>query len=176
MWWQLVVQNPIIHDNARSHTAASVMNLLRHWQWEILERPQYSPNMSPCDYNLFGKMKEPLQGTWYNTRLIHARRQSILNINKDGHADGVQWLPNIWQKVINNGGRGTTMKVHKCCTSVNKVMWAISNCCHYFSSNPCTYCCLEWEGSSNKIRNTVIRDELKVEGIVKNDIEGLDKR
>ena len=36
----LVVQNPIIlHDNARSHTAAAVTDLLRRWQWEILEHP-----------------------------------------------------------------------------------------------------------------------------------------
>ncbi|KAJ4431732.1 hypothetical protein ANN_20334 [Periplaneta americana] len=42
----LVVQNPIIlHDNARSHTAAAVKDLLRRWQWEILEHPPYSPDM-----------------------------------------------------------------------------------------------------------------------------------
>ncbi|KAJ4445749.1 hypothetical protein ANN_12434 [Periplaneta americana] len=42
----LGVQNPIIlHDNARSHTAAAVKDLLRRWQWEILEHPPYSPDM-----------------------------------------------------------------------------------------------------------------------------------
>ncbi|KAJ4448313.1 hypothetical protein ANN_10328 [Periplaneta americana] len=52
----LVVQNPIIlHDNARSHTAAAVKDLLRRWQWEILEHPPYSPDMSPCDYDFFTK-------------------------------------------------------------------------------------------------------------------------
>ena len=81
----LVVQNPIIlHDNARSHTAA-VTDLLRRWQWEILEYPLYSPDMSSCDYNLFVRMKEPLWGTRYNTRdVFHAIRQSVLNIKKDG--------------------------------------------------------------------------------------------
>ena len=29
------------------------------------------------------------------------------------------------------------MKVHKCCTSVNKAMPEISDCCHYFLSNSC---------------------------------------
>ncbi|KAJ4438167.1 hypothetical protein ANN_14106 [Periplaneta americana] len=57
----LVVQNPIIlHDNARSHTAAAVKDLLRRWKWEILEHPPYSPNMSPYDYDLFAKVKEEL--------------------------------------------------------------------------------------------------------------------
>ena len=53
--------------HARSHTAAVTDNL-RRWQWEILEHPPYSPDMSPCDYDFFVKVKEPLLGTRYNTR------------------------------------------------------------------------------------------------------------
>ena len=100
-------QNPIIlHDNGRSHTAAAVTDLLCNWQWEILEHPPYSPDMNLCDYDLSAKVNEPLRGTRYNTRdeLIRAIGRSIRNINKDGHADGVRRLPNIWQKVINKGG------------------------------------------------------------------------
>ena len=61
--------------------------------------------MSPCDYDLFAKMKEPLRGTRYNTRdeLIRAIGRSIRNINKDGRVDGLRRLPYIWQKVINKG-------------------------------------------------------------------------
>ena len=101
----LVGTEPIIlRDNARSHTAAAT-DLLRRWQWEILEHPPYSPDMSPCEYDLFAKVKEPLRGTWYNTiyERIRAIGRSIRNINKDGHADGVRRLPNICQNVINKG-------------------------------------------------------------------------
>ncbi|KAJ4445128.1 hypothetical protein ANN_06929 [Periplaneta americana] len=104
----LVVQNPIIlHDNAMSHTAGAVKDLLCHWQWEILEQPQYSPDMSPCDYDLFTKVKEPRRGTRYNTRdeLISAIGQSIRNIKKDGRLDGVRCLPNIWQKNMGLGNK-----------------------------------------------------------------------
>ena len=53
----LVIQNPIIlHDNARSHTAAAVTDLLRSRQWEIVEHPPYLLDMSPCDYDLFAKV------------------------------------------------------------------------------------------------------------------------
>ena len=69
------------------------------------------------------------------TEEIRATWRSIWNVNKDGRADGVQCLPNIWQKVINKGA--TILKVHKCCSSVNKSTSEISNCCHYFLSNPC---------------------------------------
>ena len=91
--WYLVVQNPtILHDNARSHTADSVTDLFRCWQWEILEHPPYSP-----DYDLFAKVKEPLRGTRYNTRdeLIRAIGRSLRNINKEARAHGVLLLPNI---------------------------------------------------------------------------------
>ena len=127
MWRYLIVQNPIIlHDNAKSHTAA-VMDLLRRWQWEILEHPPYSPDISPCDYDLFAKEKEPLRGTRYNTRdeLVRVIGRSIRNINKDGRADGVLRLTNIWQKMIYKGA--TILKVHKCFTPVNKDMSEISN-------------------------------------------------
>ena len=61
------------------------LELLRRWQREILEYPPYSLDMSPCDYNLFANVKEPLRGIRYNTRdeLIRAIERSIRNIYKD---------------------------------------------------------------------------------------------
>ena len=50
----------------------------------------------------------------------------------------VRRFPNIWQKVINKGE--TILKVHKCCSFVNKVTSQISNCCHYFLSKPSMLC------------------------------------
>ena len=44
----------------------AVTDLLRRCKWEILEYPHYSPNMSPCDHDLFAKVKEPLRGIRYN--------------------------------------------------------------------------------------------------------------
>ena len=77
-------------------------SLIRRWNWEILEHPPYSSDMSPCDYDLFAKVKEPLRGTRYNTRieLIRGIGRSIQNINKDRRADGVglRRLPDIRQK------------------------------------------------------------------------------
>jgi hypothetical protein len=65
------------------------------------------PILSPCDYDLFAKMKEPLRGTCYNTReeIIRAVGQSLLDINRSGRADGVRRYPQIWQKVVHMGGR-----------------------------------------------------------------------
>ena len=61
-----LVQNSIIlHDNARSHTAA-VTDLLRRWQWEILEHPPYSPYESMRLRSL-RPSERTLRGTRYNT-------------------------------------------------------------------------------------------------------------
>jgi hypothetical protein len=49
----------VLHDNARTHTADAVEDHLRRWRWEIMEHLHTHP-MSPCDYNLFAKMKETL--------------------------------------------------------------------------------------------------------------------
>ena len=54
----MVDQKPIIlHDNA-----AAVTDFFRLWQRDILEHPPCSPDASPCDYDLFAKVKEPLRG------------------------------------------------------------------------------------------------------------------
>ena len=101
----LVVQNPIIHDNARSHTANNT-DLLCPWQWEILEHSPNSHGMSPCDYDLFAKVKEPLRETRYNTRdeLIRAEGRSIRNISKKDELMVYDAFSNIWRKVINKEG------------------------------------------------------------------------
>ncbi|KAJ4444345.1 hypothetical protein ANN_06137 [Periplaneta americana] len=50
----LLNSHPIVlHGGTRSHIAALVVNLLRRWNWEILEHPPYSPDMSPRDFDLF---------------------------------------------------------------------------------------------------------------------------
>ena len=50
----LLNSQPImVHDGVHSHIAAPVVNLLHRWNWEILEHPSYSADMS--DFDLFAK-------------------------------------------------------------------------------------------------------------------------
>jgi transposase len=93
----IVPVSNLLHDNSRANTADAVEDLLRRWRWEILEHPPYSPDMNPDDYDSFAIMKEPLRGTRYNSReeIIRAVGQSLLDINRSGHADGVRHLRQI---------------------------------------------------------------------------------
>ena len=51
------------HDNAPAHAALSVRQFLATKQVTILDHPPYSPDLAPCDYFLFPKLKGTIKGT-----------------------------------------------------------------------------------------------------------------
>ncbi|GFG38600.1 hypothetical protein Cfor_01647 [Coptotermes formosanus] len=52
----------LLHDNAPVHRPVAVQEFLARKQVCVLNHPPYSPDLSPCDYFLFPKMKLPLKG------------------------------------------------------------------------------------------------------------------
>ena len=102
------IDNPpiLLHDNARAHTAAVVSQLLDRWGWEVLYHPPYSPDLSPCDYDLIPKLKEPLRGIRFRTveDVIQATDRSLRTIRRLGSADGIRRLPHRWEHVLRNAG------------------------------------------------------------------------
>ena len=52
----------LLHDNARPHSAALTEEKLAQLYWTALRHPPYSPDLSPCNYNMFGPLKEALGG------------------------------------------------------------------------------------------------------------------
>jgi len=52
----------ILHDNARPHLGKVVTDLLSKYEREVLPHAPYSPDMSPPDFDLFPKLKEPMHG------------------------------------------------------------------------------------------------------------------
>jgi len=81
----------ILHNNARPHVADVVNQLLARWQWEVLYHPPNSPDISPCDFDLIPKVKEPLCGRHFKTipDIIDAVGRSVHTINKTGAAKGI---------------------------------------------------------------------------------------
>ena len=52
----------ILHiDNARPHTSKMTLKKIAEMGWEKLEHPPYSPDISPCDFFLFGYLKNELK-------------------------------------------------------------------------------------------------------------------
>ncbi len=54
-------------DNASPHTAIPTQQKLQAWNINVLAHPPNSPNLAPCDFALFPKLKEPLRGVHFKT-------------------------------------------------------------------------------------------------------------
>ena len=87
----------ILHNNTSTHKANVVKELLESYQWEVLDHSPYSPDLSPPDFNLFPKLKEPLRGIRYKS--LDERR-----INFRSLATGIQALSKRWNSVIQSRG------------------------------------------------------------------------
>ncbi|KAL4142347.1 hypothetical protein QTP88_004826 [Uroleucon formosanum] len=96
----------ILHDNARPHIGAPVVALLEKYGWERLKHPPYSPDLSPPDFDLFPKIKEPLRGIRFpNLDILNEEvSRRIRELNKDGVLCGIQALPKRWQSCIDKQG------------------------------------------------------------------------
>ena len=62
--------------------------------------------LSPCDFDLIPKMKEPLRGIRFRTvpEILQAVDRSIRTINTIDVAKGILRLPHRWQRVVHNAG------------------------------------------------------------------------
>ena len=55
------------HDNAPAHTSLLVRGFLAKNNTLIMPQPPYSPDLAPCDFFLFPKLKRPMKGRRYAT-------------------------------------------------------------------------------------------------------------
>ncbi|UYV84061.1 hypothetical protein LAZ67_X001029 [Cordylochernes scorpioides] len=53
------------HDNAPAHTSLLVRDLLAKNNALMMPQPPYSPELAPCDFFLFPKLKRPMKGRRY---------------------------------------------------------------------------------------------------------------
>ena len=96
----------LLHDGAGPHRAASVVQMLTEWDWEVLAHPPYSPDLSPCDLHLFAALKEPLRGVRFDCidDINNAVSAQLRNLQKDGLRNGVSRLPQRWQSTMDKLG------------------------------------------------------------------------
>ena len=87
-------QTCLIHfDNARCHTSQKVMKYLNDSPFSIVPHPPYSPDLSPCDFGLFGTMKNSFKGKSFDTE-----EQLLQNI--DDFFD--HQSENFWESIFND--------------------------------------------------------------------------
>ncbi|PNF22071.1 hypothetical protein B7P43_G09295 [Cryptotermes secundus] len=62
------------HDNAPAHTALSVRQFLTKNGMTPVSHPPYSPDLAPCDFFLFPRMKRDMKGKNDGGAVKHLKR------------------------------------------------------------------------------------------------------
>ncbi|PNF33608.1 hypothetical protein B7P43_G14353 [Cryptotermes secundus] len=72
----------------------------------MLYHPPYSPDLSPCNFDLIPKAKEPLCGIRFRIvpEILQAVDRSIRTMNTTCAAKGILRLPHRWKCVVHNAG------------------------------------------------------------------------
>jgi transposase len=56
------------HDNAPSHSSHLIQTFLAKHSITVVRQAPYSPDMAPCDFWLFPKLKIPMKGARFQSR------------------------------------------------------------------------------------------------------------
>jgi len=59
------------HDNALAHNALGIREFLAKNNIAVLGQPPYSPDLAPCDFLLFPKLKKVIKGTSFQDSGSH---------------------------------------------------------------------------------------------------------
>ena len=99
-------ENLLLHDNARPHTAAHTLETLKQLKWEAMEHPDYSPDLAPSDFHLFGPLENALRGRRFSCDddVKSAVYQWLLTQPKTFFADGIKKSVGRWEKCIAKQG------------------------------------------------------------------------
>lgn len=94
------------HDNAPSHTALVLRDFFAKNSTHIVPQPPYSPDLAPCDFWLFSKLKRPLRGHRFDTiEEIKAESKKVLKaIPEKDYSDCFEEWKKRWHKCILSAG------------------------------------------------------------------------
>ena len=62
----------LLHDNASSHKCQVVKSFLASEKVKVLNHPPYSPDLSPCGFFLFPRLKKMLSGNKFTSGVLLA--------------------------------------------------------------------------------------------------------
>ena len=94
------------HDNAPAHSALSIREFCAKNRLTVLPQPPYSPDLAPCDFFLFPKLKSVLKGRRFDT-IDDIKKNSSLalkDIPKEAFQDCMVKWKHRWDKCVNRGG------------------------------------------------------------------------
>ncbi|UYV75280.1 hypothetical protein LAZ67_12003281 [Cordylochernes scorpioides] len=92
------------HDNAPSHTSLLVRDFLAKNNTLMMPQPPYSPDLAPCDFFLFPKLKRPMKGRRYTTldEIKTASKEELIKILKNDFLKFFEDWKNRWHKIFDS--------------------------------------------------------------------------
>lgn len=94
------------HDNAPSHTALVIRDHFAKNSTHTVPQPPYSPDLAPCDFWLFSKLKRPLRGHRFDTieEIEAAATRELKAIPESDYNQCFEDWKIRWHKCIASGG------------------------------------------------------------------------
>jgi hypothetical protein len=94
------------HDNAPAHSSHLIQTFLAKHNIPVVRQAPYSPNMTPCDFWLFPKLKMPLKGAPFESRedIMWNVTAQLNTIPKDVFQKCFQQRQDCWDKCVHYQG------------------------------------------------------------------------
>ncbi|KAK6747273.1 hypothetical protein RB195_000466 [Necator americanus] len=96
----------LLHDNARPHVSLITRQKLHELNYETLDHPPYSPDLSPTDFHFFKHLDIFLQEKHFRNQddVETAFDEFIASRTPDFYDIGIKKLVSRWQKCVNCNG------------------------------------------------------------------------
>ena len=93
-------------DNAPAHSSQLVQTFLAKHGIPVVRQAPYSPDMAPCDFWLFSKLKMPLKGTRFESRedIMTNTTAELKAIPKDAFQKCFQQWCDRWERCVKSQG------------------------------------------------------------------------
>lgn len=90
------------HDNAPSHNAIIIRNFLTKNATNTIQQPPNSPDLAPCDFFLFNRVKKPLRGTRFSSReeVMEKSQEALMDIPKTEYKKCFEDWIKRWHKCV----------------------------------------------------------------------------
>jgi len=97
------------HDNAPVHTTLSVQQFLKKYSMTVIPHPPYSPDLAPCDFFLFRRMKGQMKGKGFaDVSEVKNKTLEVLKIiSTEEFQKSFQQWEKSWYKCIESKGEST---------------------------------------------------------------------
>ena len=86
------------HDTAPAHNALSIRQFLAEKNIAVLEQPPYSPDLAPCAFFLFPKLKEIIKGTCFEG--VEAIKRAVTMELRGSPEESLQQCIEAWHRRI----------------------------------------------------------------------------